>query len=136
MRTNGITNATTINDYINSNNVPMDPGGYFDSKALTDIPVKFSTDPVKQREQIATQKWLALFPDGQEAWAEVRRTGFPKRYNVIHSDNPDVPADKFVRRIVFLEYDKDRNGAAVDAAVPLLNGPDKPLTPLWWDTNP
>jgi hypothetical protein len=136
MRTNGITNATAIDNYINSPNVPMDPEGYFKSKALSDVPVKFSGDPDEQREQIGTQKWLALFPDGQEAWAEVRRTGYPKRYHVIHSDNPDVPADKFVRRIVFLEYDKDRNGPAVEAAAPLLGGPDKPLTPLWWDTNP
>jgi hypothetical protein len=28
-------------------------------------------------EQIITQKWIALFPDGYEAWAEWRRTGFP-----------------------------------------------------------
>ena len=114
----------------------MAPGGYFNTPAITGIPVKFSADPEKQREQIATQKWLALFPDGQEAWAEVRRTAYPKRYHVIHSDNPDVPSGKFVRRIVFLEYDKDRNGPAVEAAESLLNGPDKPTTPLWWDTNP
>ena len=136
MRTNGITDAVAINNYINSPNLPMAPGGYFNTPAITGIPVKFSADPEKQREQIATQKWLALFPDGQEAWAEVRRTAYPKRYHVIHSDNPDVPSGKFVRRIVFLEYDKDRNGPAVEAAESLLNGPDKPTTPLWWDTKP
>lgn len=135
MRTNGITDATTINNYINSLNTPSAPGGYFNTPALTNIPVKFSTDPAVQREQIGTQKWLALFPDGQEAWAEVRRSGFPKRYNVINSDNPEVPVGKFVRRIVFLEYDKERNGAAVKDAVGLLGGPDMASTPLWWDKN-
>jgi hypothetical protein len=135
MRTNGITNQTVIDNYINGTSLPIAPGGYFNTPALTDIPVKFSNDPAVQREQIGTQKWLALFPDGQEAWAEVRRSGYPKRYHVIHSDNPDVPASQFVRRIVFLEYDKDRNGPAVEAAVSLLGGPDKATTPLWWDTN-
>ena len=135
MRTNGITNATVINTYINSMNTPSAPGGYFNTPALTDIPVKFSSDPVKQREQIGTQKWLALFPDGHEAWAEVRRSGYPKRYRHINSDNPDVPTTNFVRRIPFLQYDKDRNAPAVKAAEALLGGPDKTSTPLWWDKN-
>jgi hypothetical protein len=135
MRTNGIANATVINDYINSLNLPSAPGGHFNTPALTDIPVKFSADPVKQREQIGTQKWLALFPDGHEAWAEVRRSGYPKRYRHINSDNPDVPTTSFVRRITFLNYDRDRNGPAVKAAESLLNGTDKASTPLWWDKN-
>lgn len=135
MRTNGITNASIINDYINSTNLPSAPGGYFNTPALSNIPVKFSTDLVQQREQIGTQKWLALFPDGHEAWAEVRRSGYPKRYNVVHSDNPEIPETKFIRRIPFLEYDKSRNGPAVTEAVKLLGGPDNGATPLWWDKN-
>ena len=27
-------------------------------------------------EQIITQKWIALYPDGQEAWGKIRRTGY------------------------------------------------------------
>lgn len=135
MRTNGITDATVIANYTNGTSLPSAPGGYFNTPALTDVPVKFSTDVAKQREQIGTQKWIALFPDGQEAWAEARRSGYPKRYPVIHSDNPDVPVGSFVRRIVFLEYDKERNGPAVKAAEALLSGPDKATTPLWWDKN-
>ncbi len=135
MRTNGITDAKIINDYINSSNMPSAPGGYFNTPALSTIPVKFSTDPVQQREQIGTQKWLALFPDGHEAWAEVRRSGYPKRYNVVHSDNPEIPEGKFIRRIPFLEYDKSRNGPAITEATKLLGGPDNGATPLWWDKN-
>ena len=29
----------------------------------------------EQLEQIITQKWIAVFPNGNEGWAEVRRTG-------------------------------------------------------------
>ena len=135
LRTWGISDATEINAYINSMKQPLAPGGMFDTKALSDIPVKFAADPEKQREQILTQKWLALFPEGHEAWAEFRRTGYPKLYPLIHSDNPDLPQGTFIRRIPFLNYDRDRNGAAVEAAVDLLGGPDNAATPLWWDVD-
>ncbi|MEP7110972.1 MAG: SusD/RagB family nutrient-binding outer membrane lipoprotein [Ferruginibacter sp.] len=133
LRTWGITDAIAITNYINSASLPVAPGGYFSTPALTDIPVKFSTVPEKQREQVLTQKWLALFPEGHEAWAEVRRSGYPKLYPLIHSDNSDLPIGKLIRRIPFLNYDRDRNGPAVEAAVSLLNGPDNAATKLWWD---
>ena len=133
LRTWGINDMTVINNYINSTNVPSAPGGYFNTPALTNIPVKFSSDPAQQREQIQTQKWLAVFPDGFEAWAEMRRTGYPKFYPLIHSENPDVPATEMIRRIPFTDIDKATNGPAVQAALPLLGGPDNAATRLWWD---
>lgn len=135
LRTWGITDAGVINSYINSTNVPIAPGGMFNTPALSDIPVKFSADAEKQREQILTQKWVALFPEGHEAWAEFRRSGYPKLYPLIHSDNPDLPVGVFIKRIPFLNYDRDRNGPAVEAAAALLGGPDNAATPLWWDVH-
>ncbi len=135
IRTNGVTNATAIGDYINSSKVPIAPGGYFNTPVLSNVPVKFSTVAAQQREQIGIQKWLALYPDGYEAWAEARRSGFPKLYPVINSDNPDLPVGKFIRRIPFLSYDKTRNPNAIPGAISLLGGPDNAATPLWWDKN-
>lgn len=136
MKTWQITDATVINDYINGTSLPMAPGGYFNTPALTDIPVKFSTNTEKQREQIGTQKWLALFPESHEAWAEVRRSGYPKTYALINSDNPDVPKEKMIRRATFLIIERNANGPAVADAEKLLGGADKASTPLWWDKNP
>ncbi|WP_276359386.1 SusD/RagB family nutrient-binding outer membrane lipoprotein [Daejeonella sp. H1SJ63] len=133
LKTWGISDDALINDYINRTALPKAPGGYFNTPALTDIPVKFASDTEKQREQILTQKWIALFPEGHEAWASIRRSGYPKLYPLIHSDNPDVPATMVIRRIPFLNYDRDRNGAAVKAAEALLGGPDNASTRLWWD---
>ena len=133
LRTWGITDATVISNYINSTNVPIAPGGYFNTPAVTDIPVKFSAVAEKQREQILTQKWLALFPEGHEAWAEIRRSGYPKLYPLVHSDNPALPVGQLIRRIPFLNYDRDRNAPGVEAAVSLLKGPDNAATKLWWD---
>ena len=136
MLTWGVTDTTVISNYINGTSLPEAPGGMFNTPALTDIPVKFSTDPQKEREQIGTQKWLAVFPESHEAWAEIRRSGYPKFYPIINSDNPDVPKTDMIRRINFLDIEKNSNGPAVDAAVKLLNGPDNARTPLWWDTHP
>jgi hypothetical protein len=133
LRTWGVTDAAVIASYINSTSLPKAPGGYFNTPALTDIPVKFATDPEKRMEQVHTQKWIALFPEGHEAWASIRRSGYPKMYPLIHSDNPDVPANIGIRRIPFLNYDRDRNGPAVKAAEGLLGGPDNAATRLWWD---
>lgn len=133
LRTWGITDAAAISTYINSSKTPSAPGGYFNSPAVADIPVKFSDDPVTQSEQIGTQKWLALFPEGHEAWASFRQSGYPKMYPLIHSDNPDAPVGTFIKRMPFLNYDRDRNGPAVEAAEALLGGPDNIGTRLWWD---
>ena len=47
---------------------------------LSTITIKWdesSTDEVKQ-ERIITQKWIANWMLGNEAWADYRRTGYPK----------------------------------------------------------
>ena len=133
----GITNTTIVSNYINSMSTPVAPMDYLNSPAMTNIPVKFSADPAVEKEQIATQKWLALFPDGMEAWADYRRSRVLKLYPVANSDNPDISntSTQWIRRIPFLLSEKQNNSAEVDKAVQLLNGPDKVTTPLWWDKN-
>lgn len=132
----GITDQSAIDTYINGTSLPIAPApeNGWKTPPLTDIPVKFSTDPEKQREQIGTQKWIALFPGDMEAWAEMRRTGYPKMYPLIQSDNPDMPKDQMIRRIMFVDIDRQSNGKAVAAAEALLGpGGDKVSTRLWWD---
>ncbi len=131
----GVTDATKIAAYTASTKTPMAPGDSQKSPALSNIPIKFGATAAEQREQIGTQKWLAVFPDGIEAWAEYRRTRFPKLYPLVNSDNADVPVGQVLRRIPFIDFEKNTNKAAVEAAVPLLGGPDKATTPLWWDKN-
>ena len=134
----GITNTATINNYINSTATPVAPNDFLNSPPMTNIPVKFDAANVAiQREQIALQKWLAIFPDGHEAWADYRRSRVLKLYPVAHSDNPDITntTTQWIRRIPFLESEKQNNKAEVDKAVGLLGGPDKVTTPLWWDKN-
>lgn len=133
----GVTDDAAITAYINSSATPVAPGDFLSSPAVSDIPVKFSSDPDIQARQIATQKWLALFPDGMEAWADARRCGKVSLYPVANSENPDIPnpSTQWIRRIPFLLSEKQSNGAEVEKAVNLLGGADKITTPLWWDKN-
>lgn len=130
----GITGAA-VTSYISSTNTPIAPADQQNSPALSNIPVSWGATETIQREQIGTQKWLALYPDGMEAWAEFRRSGYPKLYNVVNSVNDDVPKTAFPKRIPFLLLEKNSNTEAVNAAVTLLGGPDKASTPLWWDVD-
>ncbi|MFT3934464.1 MAG: SusD/RagB family nutrient-binding outer membrane lipoprotein [Chitinophagaceae bacterium] len=131
----GVTDQTAIANYTSNPATPVPPGDGLNSPAVNDYPVLWSSDPTMQRKQVAQQKWLALFPDGREAWAEVRRTTYPKLYPLVHSDNPDLPVGKLIRRLPYLNDEKQTNTDAVNAAIKLLNGPDNSATPLWWDKN-
>lgn len=133
----GITDNTVIQNYVNRTAVPIAPNDFLSSPALSNIPVKFSADINVQREQIATQKWLALFPDAMEAWADYRRGHYNRLYPVANSDNPDItdPSTQWIRRITFLLSERQSNAQEVEKAVTLLGGPDKISTPLWWDTH-
>ena len=132
-----ITDPVVVTNYINSTNTPIPPGDGLSSPAVSSIPVLFSANPATELEQVATQKWLAIYPDGMEAWADYRRSHVLKLYPVVNSDNPDITntSTQWLRRIPFLLTEEQSNGAEVTKAVGLLGGPDKVTTPLWWDKN-
>jgi len=133
----GITDAVAIQSYINSANTPIAPNDYLNSPAVSDAPVNFAADINTQKKQVAIQKWIALFPDGYEAWSDYRRSRAFILYPVANSDNPDITntTTQYIRRIPFMLSEWQTNKAAVEAAIPLLGGPDKVTTPLWWDKN-
>lgn len=131
--------AAEIEAYINSTNTPMALDDPWDTPAMSDIPVAFEAggSTERQLEQIITQKWLALYPDGIEAWAERRRTGYPRGYPVLQSLNPDVPADGMMRRLKFSDGERSTNSVATRAAEDLLDGPgDLNSVRVWWDKKP
>jgi hypothetical protein len=132
-RTNS--SASAIQAYLNSTAQPIALNDKWKTPAMSDIPVQYQVSAgfEKKLEQILTQKWIALYPDGWEAWAERRRTGYPKGYPLINSLNPYVPKDLQIRRITFSSSEISNNNAAVMGAVKLLNGPDRNDTKLWWD---
>ncbi len=83
-------------------------------------------------ERIITQKWIALYPDGQEAWSETRRTGYPKIFPVV-VNNSNGAVTGFIKRLPITSKYKNSNQAGYNKILPTLGGPDNAGTKLWWD---
>ncbi|MGZ3922959.1 MAG: RagB/SusD family nutrient uptake outer membrane protein [Flavisolibacter sp.] len=85
-------------------------------------------------ERIITQKWIAMYPDGPEGWAEFRRTGYPKLFPVVtNNSNGTINTAIQIRRIPYPQSEYNNNRAGVQSGVSLLGGPDGGGTKLWWD---
>lgn len=85
-------------------------------------------------ERIITQKWIALFPDGPEGWAEFRRTGYPKLIPVVtNNSNGSIDTDIQVRRIPYPQSEYNNNREGVLTGVSKLGGQDNGGVKLWWD---
>lgn len=84
-------------------------------------------------ERIITQKWIALYPDGPEGWAEFRRTGYPKLLPVVVNNSNQTIGTKQIRRIPYPQSEYNNNLIGVQSGVSALGGPDGGGTPLWWD---
>lgn len=86
-------------------------------------------------QKIITQKWIAGFPEGQEAWSEYRRTGYPKLFKVVKNlSGGKISTELGPRRINFVQSEKDGNPGGVATGLSKLGGADTGGTRLWWDT--
>ncbi len=121
----------------------MNGGNSYNNK-LTDVTVAWSDGAgfEKNLERIITQKYIAIYPEGQEAWSEFRRTGYPKviPYNVNRS-NGAIDTQRQIRRLNWPSTEYRTNVANVNAAVSVLNresslpNGDNGGSRLWWDKN-
>ena len=85
-------------------------------------------------EQIITQKWLAIFPSGFEAWCEFRRTGYPRLMPATNNRSGGViPQGGYANRMPYPVEEYQENNAHINEALTLLGGPDNMATRLWWD---
>lgn len=80
-------------------------------------------------KQIAIQKWIALFGDGGQAWAEWRRTCQPETVVA----GPDATENFVPRRFYYSQTEISVNGANVDEAVTRQGGTDDFGMRVWWD---
>ena len=100
-------------------------------RATSTISVKWSNDPSQHLEQIITQKWIALWLDPMNGWADNRRTGYPKLWLATKSANVDVDASRGARRTPFPQAEYNTNNANVQAAAAMIGG-DSMGNDLWW----
>ena len=132
MRRWGITDDSVITAYQQGTSIPVST--HDAPEPVSTVPVKFNaSDDAVALEQIATQKWLGLYPDGWEAFADLRRLDLPRMYPRMASENPDVGVDEIMRRMQYVSREYELNAKAVEDAISKLGGPDKGSTRLWWD---
>lgn len=132
--------AGNVEAYLNSTKQPSD---YVDAfmenrsmKAVSTITPKWDEGASMdvKLERIITQKWLALYPEGCEAWAEQRRTGYPKLFKVLNNlSNGEIDTDIMIRRVPFPAALKTDQPQLYKNMVDQLGGSDTGGTRLWWD---
>lgn len=140
---NGIASSEAAN-YMQSGLKPLaysfhltNPSVNVDAPALTQATTEWTGTDEEKLEKIMIQKWIALYPNGQEAWTEYRRTGYPKLHSAISNySNGEVDSEVGIRRMRF-PTNKSTSAediANLESARKLLRGGlDKAGTRLWWD---
>lgn len=139
---NGVTGS--VDAYMNSDNKPaankVNSSKFgFDYPAPSQVTAKFEGTQEEKLEKIITQKYIALYPNGQEAWTEFRRTGYPKLNPILPGGNRNSNIDE-TRGMRRMSYPVSFNGTDQSHEIyqDALNklggqgGPDSPATDLWW----
>jgi hypothetical protein len=83
---------------------------------------------VNYKQSIGEQKWLALFGDGLEGFAEWRRLDYPKLTPAYLGNL----GGKMPLRLTYPSGEQALNGVSYKAAV-VHQGADQLITPLWFD---
>ncbi len=95
---------------------------------FTQDAVAYTGSAEEKLAKIGTQKWLALFFNGTEAWADWRRTGYPGGIQ----PGPDALIDEVPVRFLYPGEAQTLNGDNYRSALS-AQGPDDITTPVWWD---
>ena len=138
---NGLQTSDAATYYANSTLVPIaftDNSGQTGNNIAAPSTIKIAWNAADifetNLERIITQKWIAMYPDGPEGWAEFRRTGYPKLFPVVvNNSNGTVNTAIQVRRIPYSQSEYNNNRTGVQSGITHLGGPDGGGTKLWWD---
>ena len=81
-------------------------------------------------KQIATQRYIASYPDGLQGWSEWRRTGFP-----VLTPAPDAvnTSKQIPRRYTYGQSEYATNATEVKAKAATMPGGDTQDARVWWD---
>lgn len=146
----GVTSITEdeINAYINGTTTQIDFVDPADSRnshvAMNTVPVKWNdgANNEDKLQRIITQKWLANFPLSTEAWAEYRRTGYPKLFpNRVNSSDGKIDTDEQIRRLIYSDVEINTNDIELQKGIGLLDSENSSTkfkgdiggSRVWWD---
>ncbi|RYY49686.1 MAG: SusD/RagB family nutrient-binding outer membrane lipoprotein [Chitinophagaceae bacterium] len=100
--------------------------------AFGSIPASSNALTANKLERIALQKYLALFPDGTQAWSEWRRTGVPGLKPTTFATN-SAAGKQIPTRYVYAPNEFSLNPAKVAEAVARLPLGDVMNEKVWWN---
>ncbi len=136
--------VTGVAEYLAGTTLPqtyIDPNGGANSdknNSLSRLGVAWddSASKAQMQERIITQKWIANWQLGNEAWADYRRTGFPRLLPATANKSSVVDSKLGARRMPYPTEERTSNAENYAKAVALLGGSDNMATRIWWDCNP
>lgn len=116
--------------------------GELSANAPSSITIRWENGATEEEklERIITQKYLAIFPNGQEAWTEWRRTGYPRQ--IVVAENKTNSAVLIgngydvggVRRMPYPRTEYEQNSEKLHNAINQhLGGADNAAAKVWWD---
>ncbi len=134
--------VASVEEYLQKDNIgadyedPFEPINNITARCRVSPRWIESASQEEKLEKILTQKWLAIFPEGAEAWAEQRRTGYPRLFpvRINNSKSGSIDTEIMIRRLPFPGDMADTDPNQFNALVKALNGADNGGTRLWWDT--
>lgn len=134
--------ATGVDAYLDDDtSVPalyVDPAGLNTyANNISSITIKWNDAGFEESlERIITQKWIANWKLGNEAWADYRRTGYPHLIPATDEGNLSngvVDSNRGARRMPYPSEEYTSNTQNVqDAVSNLLGGADNMATDVWW----
>ena len=97
---------------------------------LTQSSVAYTGTTQEKLNKVATQKWIALFFNGLEAWYDWRRSGLP----ALTPGASNLNDNKIPIRYIYPLSEQSLNATNRTEAVS-RQGADLINTPVWWDNN-
>ena len=120
--------------YINSSTVDYDLGTGVTTpvgqSSANTIPATSKAVTANKIDRIALQRYIALYPDGGQSWAEWKRTGIPQLQPTSEALGKQIP-----RRYVYPVNERAYNPNSVNDAVSKMpyGGKDDQDSRVWWD---
>lgn len=136
-----LANKSKVSNYVDPLKGQNDQAYDYSEPLNTNVTVAWQDGDFEQSlERIITQKWIANFPNGMEAWSEYRRTGYPKLMPMAANESKGVVDEQEgARRMAYPVNEYRENKEYVEAAAATLGEEsntkkgDTMATHVWWD---
>ncbi len=123
----GIATGDPTTAYSNAITASMNRWGITDATAITDYITSNPYDAANWKQSIGTQKWVALYMNGFEAWNEWRRLDFPVLAVPAAAEIPTIPV-----KLPYVLSETQANATNLGA---VTSNPGSMTDKVWWDVN-